>query len=180
MIIFEIDCVWISRPLPTISWFSHVTCSCRLQQSICMWCRAFQCRIYASLNWISIGAGNCLSPVQRQVITRTNAGFCLSIGLLEQISVKCESEFYHFLPRNCIWNFRLPNWRPFCREGVTNVGPVIHICHSDLIWMMLCCLFRYYRNQCRLITKSLRKRYFNKKNIYIIPILLTSGIVKCS
>ena len=32
----------------------------------------------------------------------------------EQISVKMESEFYHFHCRKCIWNCPLPNWQPFC------------------------------------------------------------------
>ena len=35
----------------------------------------------------------------------------------EQISVKLESEFYHFHSRKCIWNCRLPKWRPFCPGG---------------------------------------------------------------
>ena len=39
----------------------------------------------------------------------------------EQISVKLESEFYHFQSRKCILKCRLPEWRPFCpgdiREG---------------------------------------------------------------
>ena len=35
----------------------------------------------------------------------------------EQISVKFESEFYHFHSRKCIWNFRLPKCRPFCPGG---------------------------------------------------------------
>ena len=35
----------------------------------------------------------------------------------QQISVKFESEFYHFLWRKCIWNCRLPTWRPFCPGG---------------------------------------------------------------
>ena len=35
----------------------------------------------------------------------------------EQISVKFESEFYHFYSRKCIWNCRLPKWRPFCPDG---------------------------------------------------------------
>ena len=30
------------------------------------------------------------------------------------ISVKFESEFCHFHPRNCIWHCSLPLWRPFC------------------------------------------------------------------
>ena len=39
------------------------------------------CRIYASVNWVSIGSGNGLLPVRRQAITWTNAGL-FSIGLL--------------------------------------------------------------------------------------------------
>ena len=35
----------------------------------------------------------------------------------EQISVKFESEFFHFHSRICIWNCRLPKWQPFCRRG---------------------------------------------------------------
>ena len=39
------------------------------------------------------------------------------LDLWEQISVKFELEFYHFLFRKCIWNCRLPKWRPFCPGG---------------------------------------------------------------
>ena len=35
----------------------------------------------------------------------------------EQISVKFESEFYHFHSIKCIWKCCLPNWRPFCPGG---------------------------------------------------------------
>ena len=35
----------------------------------------------------------------------------------EHISVKFESEFYHFHSRKCNWNYRLPKWRPFCPRG---------------------------------------------------------------
>ena len=35
----------------------------------------------------------------------------------EHISVKFESEFYHFHSRKCIWKCRLPEWRPFCSVG---------------------------------------------------------------
>ena len=35
----------------------------------------------------------------------------------EQISVKFKSEFYHFHSRKCIWNCRLPKWRPLCPGG---------------------------------------------------------------
>ena len=37
--------------------------------------------IYVSVNWVSIGSGNGLSPVRRQAITWTN-GDLLSIGPL--------------------------------------------------------------------------------------------------
>ena len=35
----------------------------------------------------------------------------------EEISVKLESEFFHFHSRKCIWKCRLPKWQPFCPEG---------------------------------------------------------------
>ena len=35
----------------------------------------------------------------------------------DQISVKFESEFYHFHSRKCIWNCRLSEWRMFCPWG---------------------------------------------------------------
>ena len=35
----------------------------------------------------------------------------------ENISMKFQSEFYHFHSRKCIWNCHLPKWRPFCPGG---------------------------------------------------------------
>ena len=35
----------------------------------------------------------------------------------EQISVKFETEFYHFHSRICIWNCLLPKWQPFSPGG---------------------------------------------------------------
>ena len=40
----------------------------------------------------------------------------------EQISVKFESEFYHFHSRKCISNFRLPKWQPFCPGGDESIN----------------------------------------------------------
>ena len=37
------------------------------------------CRLYASVNWVSIGSGNGLSPIRCQAITWANAGV-LSVG----------------------------------------------------------------------------------------------------
>ena len=39
------------------------------------------CRMYVSVNWVSIGSDNDLSPIRRQAIILTNAGL-LSIGPL--------------------------------------------------------------------------------------------------
>ena len=62
----------------------------------------------------------------------------------EQISVKFESEFYHFHSRKCIWNCRLPIWRPFCPGGDELNGStelllldwfnVVGHCISDALW----------------------------------------------
>ena len=54
-----------------------------------------ECRIYASLNWVSIGSGNGLSPARRQAIAWTNAHL-LSIGPLG-------TNFSEILIK--IWNF---------------------------------------------------------------------------
>ena len=35
----------------------------------------------------------------------------------KQISMKFESELYHFLSRKFIWKCRLPKWWPFCPGG---------------------------------------------------------------
>ena len=39
------------------------------------------------------------------------------VWLWEHISVKFKSEFYNFHSRKCIWDYRLPKWRPFCPGG---------------------------------------------------------------
>ena len=72
--------------------------------------------MYVSLNWVIIGSGNGLLPVQYQAITWTNAAL-LSIGLLGTISVKLEPWFYHFHLRKCIWKCCLPKWQPICPGG---------------------------------------------------------------
>ena len=51
--------------------------------------------------------------------------FC-QLDYWEQILVKFESEFCHFHSRKCIWNCRLPKWRPSCpgRDELTDCGLV--------------------------------------------------------
>ena len=57
-----------------------------LWPSDAIWCHKYQSRlthlrVYASVNWVSIGPGNGLSPFRCQAITWTSAGL-LSVGLL--------------------------------------------------------------------------------------------------
>ena len=42
---------------------------------------------------------------------------CCHLAFREQMSMKFESEFYHFHSRKCLWNCRLPKWRPFFPVG---------------------------------------------------------------
>ena len=57
-----------------------------------------QCRIYASVNWVSVGSDNGLSLVRRQAITWTNAG-SLSIEPLgtnfSEIRIEKKQLFMH-------------------------------------------------------------------------------------
>ena len=49
----------------------------------------------------------------------------------EEVSVKFESEFYHFHSRKCIWRCQLPKWRPFCPGGDESIPQ-----HKEnLIWV---------------------------------------------
>ena len=54
----------------------------------------------------------------------------------EQISVKFESEFYYFHSIKCIWNCRLPKWRPFCPGGDELIMKVyvVEVIHS--VWCL--------------------------------------------
>ena len=44
----------------------------------------------------------------------------------EQISVKFESKLSHLFSRKCIWNCRLPTWRPFWTGGDGWIGLLVH------------------------------------------------------
>ena len=50
-------------------------------------------------------------PLSEPMLTYCQLDSC------EQISVKFESELYHFHSRKWIWNCRLPKWPPFCPMG---------------------------------------------------------------
>ena len=61
----------------------------------------------------------------------------------EHISVKFESEFYHFHSRKFIWKCCLPKWQQFCPwgDGLTEWILVMHACisewsnHQTLYWL---------------------------------------------
>ena len=50
-------------------------------------------------------------PLPKPVLT-----YC-QLDSWKRISVKFESEFYHFHSRKCIWKCHLPERRPFCSGG---------------------------------------------------------------
>ena len=58
-----------------------------------------QCRIYASVNWVSIDSCNGLSPVRRQAITQTNADILFD-GPLEINSSEIQMEIQKLVMRN--------------------------------------------------------------------------------
>ena len=51
-----------------------------------------------------------------KLLSKPMLGYC-QLGSWEQVSVKFESEFYHFHSRKGIWKFCLPRWQPFCPWG---------------------------------------------------------------
>ena len=72
--------------------------------------------VYASVNWVSIGSDNGLSPVWRQAITWTNADF-LSMGPLgvnlSEIWIKIQKFSIMKMPLK----FSPAKWRPFWPGG---------------------------------------------------------------
>ena len=70
------------------------------------------CRIYASLNWTSIGSDNGLSPGLCQTIILTNTGILL-IGPLGTNFSEILIEIYTFSFKNLHLKMS-GNWRPFC------------------------------------------------------------------
>ena len=87
---------------------------------------AFCCDLFLSFNWSPSSAafmcqwtGSSLVQVMAcrlfgaKPLHEPMVPYCqLDSG--KQISGKFELKFYHFHPRKCIWNCRLPKWQPFC------------------------------------------------------------------
>ena len=75
-----------------------------------------QCRFYASVNWVSIGSDNGLSPGRRQAIAWTNAGLLLNgpLGInFSEIWIKIQN----FLFMKMHVKMSSAKWRPFCAGG---------------------------------------------------------------
>ena len=71
-------------------------------------------REYASVNWVSIGSGNGLSPVRRQAITWTNAGL-LSFGPLGTNFSEMRIKIQDFSFTKAHLKMSSAKWRPFCQ-----------------------------------------------------------------
>ena len=124
------------------------------------------------MDQVNTGSGYGSSPVRCQSITWINAGL-LSIGPIKQVSVKFESEFYHFHSRKCIWQFRRPKWRPFSGQNddhflqgemikISLVGLGLYInklkyvCHCVHITNMLTAEIDIAHGLCRTISNTAR------------------------
>ena len=94
-----------------------------------------------------IGSDNGLSPGRRQAIIWTNVGILLNWPLgtnFGEIVIEIEI----FSVKKCIWNCRLPKWRPFC-PGVDELTGIYFIsydahrvricnqCHTSIVY---CCI----------------------------------------
>ena len=96
--------------------------------------------LYASVNWVSIGSDNGLSPVSFQAITWTNADI-LSVGLLGANFSEIQNKIQNFSFSKMHLKISSIEWRPFCPGGdeliycwscLTHWGRVTHICVGNL------------------------------------------------
>ena len=83
------------------------------------------CRIYTSVNCVSIASGNGLSPVRRQAITWTNH-VILSIGPLRTNFSEILIENQTFSFKKMISKMSSVKWRPFCLGLKGHIWQVPH------------------------------------------------------
>ena len=100
-------------------------------------------------------------------LTEPMLAYC-QLDSWENISVKFESEFYHFYSMKCNWKCRLTKWQPFCPggDGLKHMcGQVMphtvitqdHHCFGQ--WFVACWVETYYLSQWKLIVNwSVRYR----------------------
>ena len=95
-----------------------------------------QCRIYASMNCVSIGPDNGLSPVRRQAIIWTFAGL-LTIGLLGTIFSEILSKIQNVSFKKMHLKISSVKWWPF-RPGGFEL-----ICQQHYVGTLRACTGRY-------------------------------------
>ena len=71
------------------------------------------CRKYVSMNWISIGSDNDLSPIRRRAIVRTNAGIFFIWPLATKFS-EMLIKIHTFVFKKTYLKMSSAKWRPFC------------------------------------------------------------------
>ena len=108
------------------------------------------------MNWVIIGSGNGLSPVWRQTLPEAMLA-CCQLDSRELISVKFESEFYHYHSRKCNSKCCLPKWQPFC-PGEMSWSHSAGTLNSMLVYLILVCKICpccwYLWSQYRLLSHS--------------------------
>ena len=75
--------------------------------------------IYASVNRVSIGSDNSLSPIRREAIILTNAG-SLSTGTLKTNVSEILIKVQNFSFTKMHLKISSAKWRPFCPGGRLN------------------------------------------------------------
>ena len=83
--------------------------------------------IYVSVNWVSIGSGNGLSPVRRQTITGTNADI-LSTNLETNFN-EILIDIHDFSLMKMHLKMSSEKWRPFCPGGDELRNNDSHLAH---------------------------------------------------
>ena len=86
-------------------------------------------RIYASVNWVSIGSGNGLSAVQCQAITWTNADL-LSMGRLGTNFSETQIKIFCFMKVH--FKMLSVKWQPFSPRGDELSVPLHMFLHISL------------------------------------------------
>ena len=134
---------------------SHTELSCLLGKYLTHWARVTQTCI--SILTI-IGSDNVLSTGRQQAITRTNADYC-QLDSWEYISVKFESEFYHFHSRKSIVKCHLKS------------GGHLVSASMCLLWFETDCNFHICYGFCLIIT------LLKIRQLYIITVMSHSIMV---
>ena len=109
--------IWLSRPRHQNATTTKAIEACKDSMIPLHWNKnnrdelkliSSQCRIYASVNRVSIGWDNGLSSIRHQAIISTNADL-LSIGPMGTNFSDILIKIHNFSLKKCTWKFRLRN-----------------------------------------------------------------------